>query len=104
MAIALKYHHIEKLENQPARLERVPRIRVAQLVMDYLEYGWSVDEMCHQHPYLSHAEAHAAMAYYFDHQEEIDREIREEIEQDEREQSQAIRSPVYHRLRSQSVI
>jgi len=27
--------------------------------------GWSVEEMCHQHPYLSLAEAHAAMAYSF---------------------------------------
>jgi uncharacterized protein (DUF433 family) len=104
MAAAFKYPHVEKLEGQPARLERIPRIRVAQLVMDYLEHGWSVDEMCHQHPYLSLAEAHAAMAYYFDHQDEIDREIRAEIEQVEREKSQAVRSPVYLRLRSQGLL
>jgi uncharacterized protein (DUF433 family) len=101
MAVALKYPHVEKLEGQPARLEGHPRIRVAQIVMDYREYGWSVDEMCRQHPYLGPAEAHAAMAYYFDHQEEIDREIQEEIEQVQREQSQAVRSPVYHCLRAQ---
>jgi uncharacterized protein (DUF433 family) len=104
MVVPLKYPHVEKLEGQPARLERLPRIRIAQIVMDYLEHGWSVDEMCRQHPYLSPAEAHAAMAYYFDHPEEIDREILEEIEQVEREQSQAVRSPVYHRLRSQGMI
>jgi hypothetical protein len=43
--------------------------------MDYLAYGWSPDEMCRQHSYLTPAEAHAAMAYYFDHQDEIEREI-----------------------------
>lgn len=76
MAIELKYPHFEKLEGQPAHLERVPRVRIAQIAMDYLEHGWSVDEMCRQHPYLSLPEAHAAMAYYFDHQEEIDRDRR----------------------------
>ena len=50
MSLAVKYPHIEKLEGEPARLERLPRIRVAQIAMDYLEHGWSVDEMCRQHP------------------------------------------------------
>ena len=57
---------------------RLPRIRVAQIVMDYLAYGWSVEEICRQHPYLTPAEAHAAMGYYFDHQAEIDSEISDE--------------------------
>jgi Protein of unknown function (DUF433) len=102
MSVARKNPHVEKLEGEPARLERLPRIRVAQIAMDYLVHGWSVDEMCHQHPYLTLAEAHAAMAYYFDHQADIDREINEEIHQVERDQTQARRSAVYHRLRAQS--
>ena len=104
MAVAVEYPHIEQLEGEPARLERIPRIRVAQIAMDYLEHGWSVDEMCHQHPYLTLAEAHAAMAYYFDHQADIDREINEEIEQVDREKSQSPRSAIYHRLRAQSPV
>jgi uncharacterized protein (DUF433 family) len=104
MAVEIKYPHIEKLEGQPARLERVPRVRIAQIAMDYLEHGWSVDEMCRQHPYLSLSEAHAAMAYYFDHQDEIDREIAEEIDQVESEAKRAARSPIYLRLRSQGLI
>ena len=65
------YPHIEKTNNDdPAHLKRVPRVRVAQIVMDYLAYGWSVEEMNRQHPYLTLGELHAAMAYYFDHQEE----------------------------------
>ena len=103
MAIDLKYPYIEKLEDDPARLERV-RVRIAQIAMDYLEHGWSVDEMCRQHPYLSLSEAHSAMAYYFDHQDEIDREIAEEIEQVESERTRSARSPIYHRLRSRGLI
>ena len=81
MSVDLASSHIEKVKDAPARLRRTPRVRVAQIVMDYLAYGWSVDEMCRQHSYLPPAEAHAAMAYYFDHQEEIDREITAELKQ-----------------------
>jgi uncharacterized protein (DUF433 family) len=93
MSVALSYPHVEKQEGQPARLKRIPRVRVAQIVMDYLAYGWSPDEMCRQHPYLTLAEAHAAMAYYYDHQEEIDAEIRAEWQQAEEENRRATRSP-----------
>jgi hypothetical protein len=65
--LALSYPHIEKSDNQSARLQRLPRIRVAQIVINYLAYGWSVEEICRQHLYLTPAEAHAAMGYYFDH-------------------------------------
>lgn len=99
MATGIAYPHIEKQDNQPARLERLPRIRVAQIVMDYLAHGWSPDEMCRQHPYLTLAEAHAAMAYYLDHQAEIDQEIEAELEQAEQFQSSGNVAPVLNRLR-----
>jgi uncharacterized protein (DUF433 family) len=97
------YPHIEKPEGAPARLQRVPRIRVAQIAMDYIAYGWSVDEMCRQHPYLKPAEGHAAMAYYFDHQDEIDSEIRREMEEVERDRAQAAPSPFLLRMRAQGL-
>lgn len=88
MSIETSYQHIEKPIDAPARLKRLPRIRVAQIAMDYLAHGWSADEMCRQHPYLLPAEAHAAMAYYFDHQQEIDLEIREELQVNDASQRQ----------------
>jgi Protein of unknown function (DUF433) len=99
VAIGIAYPHIEKPQDQPARLERLPRIRVAQIVMDYLAHGWSPDEMCRQHPYLTLAEAHAAMAFYFDHQAEIDREIEVELEHVEQDQAKGQQSPMLNRLR-----
>ncbi|MFB2978642.1 DUF433 domain-containing protein [Microseira sp. BLCC-F43] len=104
MTSQVTYPHIEKLEGQPARLQRIPRVRVAQIVMDYLAYGWSVEEMCRQHPYLMLAETHAAMAYYFDCQDEIDREIRLEWEQAEREKSQASASPFVVRMKAKGLL
>jgi hypothetical protein len=80
----------------------MPRVRVAQIVMDYLAYGWSVDEMCRQHPHLTPAEAHAAMAYYFDHQDEIDREIAAELE--EVDAGAAAPSPLVLRMKAKGLL
>ena len=101
MTVALDYPHVQKTGDGPAHLVRFPRIRVAQHVMDYLGHGWSPDEMCRQHPYLTLAEAHAAMGYYFDHQAEIDQEIQAEIELAEGEPVQESQLPVILRLRAQ---
>lgn len=98
------YPHIYKEEGQPARLQRLPRIRVAQIVMDYLAYGWSVEEMCRQHSYLKPSEAYAAMGYYFDYQEEIDAEIRAEWEQAKQEKTQAPNLPFVVRMRTRGIL
>jgi hypothetical protein len=102
MALGITYPHIEKQTGQPARLQRVPRVRVAQIAMDYLAHGWSADEMCRQHPYLFSVEAHAAMTYYFDHQAEVDEEIRGELEQ--AGQERASRSPFWIRLHAHGLL
>lgn len=102
--LALSYPHIEKLDDQPARLQRVSRTRVAQIVMDYLAYGWSVEEICRQHPYLKPAEAHSAMGYYFDHQEEIEQEIAQEWEQAQSDIRQTAKSPFYVRMKAKGLL
>lgn len=102
--LTLSYPHIEKSDHQPARLQRLPRIRIAQIVMDYIAYGWSVEEICRQHLYLSLAEAHAAMGYYFDHQEEIDQEIRKEWQQVQDNMTQSAKSPFYIRMKAKGLL
>jgi hypothetical protein len=104
MSVKLTYPHIEKQNGELARLQRLPRIRVAQIVMDHLAYGWSPDEMCRQHPYLELAEAYAAMTYYYDHQEEIDAEIRAEMEQVEEGRKALMPSPFYVRMHAQGIL
>ena len=104
MASVVTYPHIDKPDGEPARLQRIPRIRVAQIVMDYVAHGWSPDEMCRQHPYLRPAEAHAAMTYYFDHQDEIDEEIHLEWQHVQQDESQTARSPVFLRLKARGLL
>lgn len=97
-------HLIKASPHEPARLQRLPRIRVAQIASDYLAYGWSVEEMCRQHPYLTLSEAHAAMTYYFDHQDEIDREIQQEWQQAEQAKVQSTPSPFLVRMKAKGLL
>jgi uncharacterized protein (DUF433 family) len=76
---ALDYPHVHKAPGEPARLGRFPRVRVAQIVADHLGYGWSAEEIVRQYPHLAPAEVHAALGYYFDHHEEIDAELADEL-------------------------
>lgn len=104
MATDTTYPHIEKPPDESARLKRLPRIRVAQIVLDYLAYGWSADEMCRQHLHLTKAEAHAAMTYYFDHQAEIDAEIESEYQDADVSWKQASDSALRVRLRAKGLL
>jgi uncharacterized protein (DUF433 family) len=56
------------------------RIRVMDIVVWHEMRGYSLDEIVAMFPGLSLSDAHAALAYYFDHTQEI----QEEFRQDER--------------------
>ena len=81
MAVELNYPHIVKSQGDPARLKRNPRVRVTQIVIDYLEHKWSAEEFCKHYPHLIPAEVHAALTYYYDNKEEIDGEIEAELKE-----------------------
>ena len=103
MGTSIAYPHIVKAGLEPARLERLPRLRVSQIVADYLAHGWSPEEMCRQHPDLTLSEAHSAMAYYFDNQQEIDAELQSELEQSEHDRLSTPPAKLLLRLRAQGL-
>ena len=54
--------------------------KVKEIVLDKLAYGWSPEEMHFQHPQLSMAQIHAALAYYYENQDKLDEEIHRDLE------------------------
>jgi uncharacterized protein (DUF433 family) len=54
--------------------------RVDEIVLNKLAWGWDADEIARQYPHLPLAKIHAAFAYYYDHKDEVDRQIREDEE------------------------
>ena len=72
------YAHIEMAADGVAMIAET-RTKVVEVVLDRLAHHWDADEIQRQHPYLSLAQIYAALAYYHDHQDEIDREIDERL-------------------------
>lgn len=65
--------------------ENIPSIagstmKVVELVVEQQAYGWSPEELHFQHPYLELGQIHSALAYYWDHREELDRDIQRRLE------------------------
>ena len=53
------------------------RIRVQDIVIWYEHLKMSPDEIIYHHPSITLADVHAALAYYYDHLEEIRQDIRQ---------------------------
>jgi len=54
------------------------RVRVLDVVVWYEHQGMTPDEIVSHFPTITLADVHAALAYYFDHVEEIQQEMRAE--------------------------
>ena len=48
-------------------------------MLDHLAHGSDAREIQRQHPYLSLGQIHGALAYYYDHQAEIDGDIADRL-------------------------
>jgi uncharacterized protein (DUF433 family) len=73
--------------------------KVKEVVLDKMAYGWSPEEMHFQHPHLSMAQIHAALAYYYEHQVEIDAQIMSDWQEVNELAAQQPESPLRQRLR-----
>ena len=74
--------------------------KVKEIVLDKLAYGWSPEEMHLQHPHLSMAQIHAALAYYYENQDKLDDEIRRDLEEVDQLRSQSESSTLRSKLQS----
>jgi len=104
MSTVSSYPHIVKEAGAPARLESQPRTRVAMIVMDYLGRGLAPEDIVSHYPYLNLAEVHSAMSYYHDHRNEVDAEIRDELEQLISSADANARSAIWQKLKASGAI
>jgi uncharacterized protein (DUF433 family) len=72
--------HIEIVHGVSGPKPRIAghRIRVQDVAIWHEKLGMSADEIIHHHPSITLADVHAALAYYWDHRDEIERAIEEE--------------------------
>ena len=55
-------------------------IKVVEVALDRIAHHWDSDEIQRQHPHLSLSQIHAALAYYYDHQTELDAVIATQLD------------------------
>jgi uncharacterized protein (DUF433 family) len=80
MAVTTSYPHIV-LNEEGRPIIAGTTMKVVELVLDHKAYALSPEELHLQHPHLSLGQIHSVLAYYWDHQEEIEQEIKRGLQQ-----------------------
>ena len=95
-----RYEHIVLDE------DRIPLIsgttmKVIELILEQSAHGWSAEELHFQHPYLSLGKIHSALAYYWDHKDELDQDIETRLERVNQLRRESPPSPLIDRLKKE---
>src|SRR5690242_16712126 len=77
-ALSRDVRHIHVDDDGVAWIEGTA-VKALEIVLDRQAHGWSPEEVHFQHPDLSLAQIYAALAWYHDHQAEMDAEIQRRL-------------------------
>jgi len=102
LIVETRYEHII-LNEAKVPLIAGTTMKVIELVLDYKAYGWSPEELHFQHPYLSLGQIYSALAYYWDHQEELDQDIEQRLEMIEQVRKVLKPTPLEARLKAKGL-
>jgi uncharacterized protein (DUF433 family) len=75
------------------------RIKVRVIALDRMAQGWDAEEIQRHHPDLSLGQIHSALAYYYDHKDEMDRDIAERHLRVAEHRAAAEETPGHRKLR-----
>jgi uncharacterized protein (DUF433 family) len=96
--VETRYEHIVLDDNGVPRIAGTT-MKIVELVTAQTAYGWSPEELHFQFSHLSLGQIHSALAYYWDHREDLDRDIARRLAAVERLQQQESSSALRARLR-----
>lgn len=75
-------------------------MKVKELIAERLAWGWSAEELLINHPDLTLGKVYSALAYYADHQDEIDAAIEADVALAQQWRQDAEPSPLVARLKA----
>ena len=102
-AIATTYEHVV-LNDEKVPIIAGTNMKVIELVLEKIAYGWSPEELHLQHPYLTLGQIHSTLAYYWDHREELDNDIERRLEFVDSVHRSMKPSPLIDRLKAKGLI
>jgi uncharacterized protein (DUF433 family) len=80
------------------------KTKVIEVTLDKVAYGWSPEEIHFQHDYLSLAQIHAALAYYYERHAEFDAQMSDRSKRAKALAEAGKDSPGRQRLRSKGLL
>ncbi len=102
MLIETRYEHI-MLDQAQVPMIADTTMKVIELVLAHLAYGWSPDELHFQFPHLTLGQIHSALAYYWDHRAELDKDVERRLESVDKLRD-SLESPLVARLKAKGLI
>jgi uncharacterized protein (DUF433 family) len=103
LPVETRYEHVV-LDEQNIPLIAGTTMKVIELVLTYKSFGWSPEELHFQYPHLTMGQIHSTLAYYWDHQDELDNDIERRIDYIEHLHQSRKPIPLEKRLRSKGLI
>jgi hypothetical protein len=79
-------------------------MKVTELVLAQAAYGWSAEELHIQFSHLTLGQIYSALAYYWDHREELDGNIERRLEKVNQIQKENPESSLIDRLKNKGLI
>jgi uncharacterized protein (DUF433 family) len=94
----MNYAHIEQRADGKAWLIGT-QTKVLEVALDRIAHHWDGDEIHREHPHLTLGQIYSCLAYYHDHQQEIDQTIEEQLQNIKRLRAQQGESVLQAKLR-----
>lgn len=76
--LATTYPHIDITDDGVPYLTGT-QTKVLEVALDRLAYHWDADEIQRQHPHLSLGQIHSALAYYYDHEADMNQAVETQL-------------------------
>jgi uncharacterized protein (DUF433 family) len=103
MLAETRYEHIV-LEDSRVPVISGTTMKVVELVLAHMAYGWSPEELHIQFPHLTLGQIYSALAYYWDHRKELDADIEKRLKGADRIQKGVSVPPLVSRLKNEGLI
>ena len=103
MLAETRYEHVV-LNDAHVPLISGTTMKVVELVLAQAAYGWSAEELHIQFSHLTLGQIYSALAYYWDHRDELDRNIEQRLEKVNNLQKSIPPAPLIKRLKDKGLI
>ena len=94
------YEHIVLDENGIPWIQDA-NTKIVELIAATRAHGWSPEELTYQHPHLTLGQVYSALAYYWDHREQVDVDLERRADLVEEIRSEVGQHPLIAKLRAQ---